>query len=112
MDGYAITIARLEQDGYSVRSAYSAVRDPGVGEFVYQDAQYRGADVLGVGVSSFSYLSGAHAQNVARLETYMKTVAGGELPLNRGYALNADEQLLREFVLQLKLGSVKSAPLR
>ena len=34
------------------------LRDPERHRFVYQDAQYRGNDLLGIGVSSFSYLDG------------------------------------------------------
>jgi oxygen-independent coproporphyrinogen-3 oxidase len=98
--------ARLEAAGYTVRSAYAAVRDPERHVFVYQDEQYRGADLIGLGVSSFSYLSGVHQQNLAGLEGYLGAVQRGELPLGRAYALSTDERLVRELVLQLKLGCV------
>lgn len=103
--------ARLEAGGYRMRSAYTAVRDPARG-FVYQDRQYDGADLLGLGVASFSYLSGVHQQNRASLAGYLEALDAGSLPLGRAYALNQAEQLVREFVLQLKLGQVESAPLR
>lgn len=96
----------LEHAGYSVRSAYAAVRDPDRVGFMYQDAQYHGADLLGLGVASFSYLTGLHFQNLSRLEEYIESLARGELPFARGHALNIEEQMVREFVLQLKLGSV------
>lgn len=98
--------SRLEQAGYTVRSAYSAVRDPQRHPFVYQEAQYRGADLLGLGVASFSYLNGVHFQNVASIEPYQSSLADDRLPLSRAYRLSDDEQLVREFVLQLKLGQV------
>ncbi|MCH8252244.1 MAG: coproporphyrinogen III oxidase family protein [Planctomycetes bacterium] len=103
---------RLEHAGYVVRSAYAAVRDPGRHPFVYQDAQYSGADLLGIGVASFSYLDGVHHQNIASLGSYIASVRRGELPMGRAYALSDDDRVVREFVLQLKLGHVESARFR
>ena len=99
--------AWLERSGYTLRSAYAAVRNPDRARFVYQDAQYRGADLLGLGVASFSYLSGCHFQNLGRLERYLECLAQRQLPFQRGYLLNVQEQMVREFVLQLKLGRVE-----
>ncbi len=98
--------ARLEEAGYTIRSAYAAVRDPDAHRFLYQDAQYRGSDLLGVGVASFSYFAGVHYQNRTSLDDYLMTVAAGGLPLSRAHALSDEERLVREFVLQLKLGGV------
>jgi oxygen-independent coproporphyrinogen-3 oxidase len=103
--------AHLEQAGYTVRSAYAAVRDPVRHEFVYQEEQYRGADLIGLGVSSFSYLSGVHQQNTAGLQGYLRAMRGDGLPLGRAYALDHDERLVREAVLQLKLGGFDAATL-
>lgn len=104
--------ARLEEAGYVARSAYTFVRDPTRHRFEYQDRLYRGADLLGLGVSSFSYLDGVHFQNLARLEPYLERVQRGALPLARAHALSDHERLVREFVLQLKLLSVRLDPLR
>lgn len=98
--------ARLEQAGYRVRSAYAAVRDAERHPFVYQDAQYHGADLLGIGVSSFSFLDGVHHQNQASFTPYIESLCAGELPLGRAYVLSDEERLIREFVLQLKLGQL------
>jgi oxygen-independent coproporphyrinogen-3 oxidase len=103
---------RLAAAGYVARSAYTAVRPPAPRTFVYQDEQYAGADLLGVGVSSFSYLAGAHVQNLARLDDYLVAVARGERPLQRAYLLDATERLTREFVLRLKLLRVPLDELR
>jgi oxygen-independent coproporphyrinogen-3 oxidase len=97
---------QLESAGYHLRSAYTAVRDPQRQPFVYQDEQYRGADVLGVGVSAFSFLGGIGQQNIATLDGYLAARRRGDLPLWRGCVLTDEERLIREFVLQLKLGSV------
>ena len=97
---------RLARAGYSQRSAYAAVRDPWRHRFVYQEAQYAGADLLGIGVSSFSYLGGVNQQNLTSLDAYLRTVGSGALPLGRAYELSPRERFIREFVLQLKLGQV------
>jgi len=97
---------RFEQAGYAIRSAYAAVRDSSRHRFLYQDLQYRGADLLGFGVSSFSYFDGVHYQNIASLRGYSENVASGQSPRHRAYALDATEQMVREFVLQLKLGCI------
>jgi oxygen-independent coproporphyrinogen-3 oxidase len=107
----AAGFARLEEEGYTVRSAYAAVREPDC-RFVYQEDQYRGADLLGIGVSSFSYIAGIHQQNRTSMTAYTNSLAAGELPLGRAYVLSDDERLVREFVLQLKLGAVELGPLR
>lgn len=101
--------ARLEAAGYTIRSAYAAVRDPDRHAFVYQDAQYHGADLLGIGLSSFSYLAGIHHQNKTDIDAYVETVLKGELPVLRAHRLDSEERLIREFVLQLKLGRAEAA---
>ena len=104
--------ARLERAGYTLRSAYTAVRDLDRHRFLYMDEQYRGADLLGIGVSAFSYLNGVHHQNLARFEPYIEHLTRGTLPFSRAYALDHDDRVVREFVLQLKLGEVELAYFR
>ena len=107
VEGYA----RLAEAGHTWRSAYTAVRDPSRHAFVYQDEQYAGADLIGVGASSFGFLAGVHHQNLAALETYVEAVSRGGLPLWRGHRLSREESLVREAVLQLKLGRLDLARL-
>jgi oxygen-independent coproporphyrinogen-3 oxidase len=103
-DRLRAAFATLQFAGYQLRSAYTAVKDPNRHTFDYQDQQYRGCDLLGIGTSSFSYLGGIHFQNLPDVDPYEQAVASGERPLFRAYALSADEQSVRGFVLQLKLG--------
>jgi oxygen-independent coproporphyrinogen-3 oxidase len=105
----AEAFAMLETDGYTLRSAYAAVRDPLRHRFLYQDMQYHGADLVGTGLASFSYVAGTHYQNIASLRAYNESLAADRLPYNRGYVLNEEEQAVREFVLQLKLGKVEAS---
>lgn len=96
----------LQKCGYSIRNAYSAVRHRQNVRFAYTEEQYRGADLVGIGLSSFSYVAGMHFQNTTSLRDYVDATDRGQLPVVRGYRLNLEEQVVREFVLQLKLGTV------
>ncbi len=100
-------MARLEAAGYVFRSAYSAVLDPARHPFVYQDAQYHGADLVGIGASAFSHLGGVNQQNLASLAAYLDAGARGQPPFFRAYELSERERLVRELILQLKLGGVE-----
>jgi len=46
-------------------------------------------------------------QNLDTWETYSAAIERGEIPLSRAYRPTAEERLIRELVLQLKLGSVR-----
>jgi oxygen-independent coproporphyrinogen-3 oxidase len=97
--------------GYHQSSGYTLVRDPST-RFQYRDQLWRGADLLGLGVSAFSHVGGVHHQNEKHVEQYTARVAAGELPLARGHALSDEERFIREFILQLKLGRVSFEPFR
>jgi len=100
----------LEAEGYTVGSAYTAVRDAERTKFVYRDALWQGADMLAVGVSSFGHVGGVHYQNQADIVPYISTVATGGSPIYRAYPVSEEELLVREWVLQLKLGEVSRRP--
>ena len=101
--------AALEDAGYTVGSAYTAVRNPDATRFVYRDQLWQGADLAPLGVASFGHVSGVHMQNLDRWGPYAAALRRGELPLSRAYRPTAEERLIREFVLQLKKGSVRPA---
>jgi len=102
----------LEAAGYSIRSAYTAVKDPSRTKFVYTDRLWQGADMVGLGVASFGHINGVHIQNKDTWETYSDAVSRGEIPLSRAYRPSHDERMIRELVLQFKLGSVRPAYFR
>ena len=77
--------------------------------FVYRDELWRGADLLGIGVSSFSHVGGVHFQNEHEFEHYLARVDAGELPISRALELGPEERMIREFILQMKLGRVETA---
>jgi oxygen-independent coproporphyrinogen-3 oxidase len=99
----------LERAGYHVGSAYTAVKDPARTKFIYRDRLWQGADMAALGVSSFGHVNGVHIQNLDSWEPYTAAVTRGELPLSRGYRPTPDERLIRELVLQLKLGTIRPA---
>ena len=78
-------------------------------DFVYRDALWHGADMLGTGVSSFGHLSGVHAQNTASWANYLEAVGNDELPLERAFVTSSDDRLIRETILQLKTGALARA---
>src|SRR6266480_410256 len=96
--------AELEKAGYTVASAYTAVKDKAKTKFVYRDRLWEGADLLSVGVASFGYIGGVHYQNHADFDQYVTQIQQGKLPIYRAQTPSDDERLIREFILQLKLG--------
>jgi oxygen-independent coproporphyrinogen-3 oxidase len=97
----------LERAGYRVGSAYTVSRGQNHG-FQYRDALWHGADLAGIGVSSFSHLGGVHYQNEHSFEPYVQRTLAGELPILRALAPSPRELMIREFVLQMKTGKVET----
>jgi oxygen-independent coproporphyrinogen-3 oxidase len=99
--------AALESAGYTIASGYTAVLDPKRTKFVYRDELWSGADLLGLGVASFSHAAGVHYQNLTEIEPYLAAINAGELPLKRAFRTSPEERMIREFILQMKLGHVR-----
>ena len=99
----------LEAAGYTIGSAYTAVKDPLRTRFIYRDRLWQGADLVGLGVASFGHVNGVHLQNLDTFEAYRASLERGTLPLHRALRLTEEEKLIRELVLQLKLGSIRPA---
>jgi oxygen-independent coproporphyrinogen-3 oxidase len=97
----------LERAGYTVGSAYTAVKDPARTKFVYRDRLWEGADLAALGVASFGHINGVHMQNLDTWEAYEQALDEGRLPLGRAYRPSAEERLIRELVLQLKRGRIR-----
>ena len=97
----------LERAGYTISSAYTAVKDPATTTFVYRDQLWRGADLAGLGVASFGHVNGVHMQNLDAWGAYAGAIGEGRIPLGRAYRPTDEERLIRELVLQLKLGAIE-----
>jgi oxygen-independent coproporphyrinogen-3 oxidase len=98
--------SELEKAGYTVTSGYTAVRDPQKTKFIYRDALWSGADLIGLGVASFSHIAGTHFQNLTEFSQYLEAVHQGDLPISRAMRTTEEERMIREFILQMKLGRV------
>jgi oxygen-independent coproporphyrinogen-3 oxidase len=99
----------LEHAGYHIGSAYTAVKDPAKTRFLYRDRLWEGADMVGLGVASFGHVNGVHLQNVDTWEKYSAAIERDQIPLGRAYRPTDEERMIREFVLQLKRGSIRTA---
>ena len=97
----------LERAGYTIGSAYTAVKNPSRTKFIYRDRLWEGADLAALGVASFGHINGVHMQNVDTWETYAAAIERGELPLGRARRPTPDERLIRECILQLKRGAIR-----
>jgi oxygen-independent coproporphyrinogen-3 oxidase len=100
---------QFEAVGYTVTSAYTVAKDPQRTKFVYRDQLWTGADLLGLGVASFSHVGGTHFQNQHNIDPYMAALDEGKLPIYRALTPKAEERLIRELILQFKLGQVRPA---
>ena len=94
----------LQKAGYDISSATTVVKDQARTKFVYREALWRGADMLGTGVASFGHVGGVHIQNVDTWEAYIEKINAGELPLGRAFPTTERDRLIREIVLLLKTG--------
>ena len=104
----AYAFAELETAGYAVGSAYTAVKSKEKTKFLYRDRLWAGADLIGLGVASFGHIGGTHFQNLHDFEPYVQALHSGRLPLYRALTPSSEERLIREWVLQLKLGRVNA----
>jgi oxygen-independent coproporphyrinogen-3 oxidase len=105
----ALAFARLGDAGYSQSSAYTMVKTDRNARFVYRDSLWRGADMFGTGVASFGHIGGVHVQNHDQWDSYLGALDRGEPPLSRAFAMTSGQRLIREMILQLKLGRIESS---
>lgn len=99
----------FEKVGYTLTSTTTVVKDPERVKFQYRAGLFSGADLLSVGVASFGHLSEVHYQNLHDFQPHLDAVRAGRLPVYRALRPTADELYTREFMLQLKLGSVRAS---
>jgi oxygen-independent coproporphyrinogen-3 oxidase len=60
-----------------------------------------GDDVLGLGISAIGDVRGAYVQNEKKLSTYEEAVRAGVLPVARGVARSADDDIRRTVIHEL-----------
>ncbi len=102
----------FEQAGYVVSSAFTLVKPSEHSSFVYRDAIWHGADMVGTGVASFGHLQGVHYQNADRWDDYIETLESGKLPIARALPITDRQRLIRELILQMKMGRLDTGYFR
>ena len=68
--------------------------------------------MVALGVASFSHVGGTHFQNEHDMGPYLRRLDQGDLPLHRALTPSDEERLIRELILQLKLGRVRTGYFR
>ena len=103
-DWHAYAFEQFAAAGFEPSSAYTVKKKGRGARFVYRDALWRGADMMATGVSSFGHLQGVHYQNTSSWDVYLEALEAGSFPIDRALATSPRERLIRETILQLKLG--------
>jgi oxygen-independent coproporphyrinogen-3 oxidase len=96
-------VDKLEGAGYMQTSGHSFVKRIEDEHVQRLDMWGNAGELLGMGVSSYSYLNDTVFQNTSDWGTYVGKVMNGESPVGRGLRLNSRQKMAREFVLGLKL---------
>jgi oxygen-independent coproporphyrinogen-3 oxidase len=96
----------LQGKGYHIASGQELIKNPATDHFVYRDNLFRGSDIVPIGVSSFGHFQGVHYQNLDKLEDYLECIEAGNIPINRAMIPTPHQKLIREFILQMKEGTV------
>jgi len=60
-----------------------------------------GADLIGIGLTSIGEGTDYYAQNFKEMELYEEAIDAGNLPYERGVALNADDQIRQYVIMEL-----------
>lgn len=102
-------INQFGEAGYDISSGYTMIRKGRNVRFQYRDNLWRGADLLALGCSSFGHLGGIHYQNQPGLGAYNAEVEKDKLPIRRALVTTDKQRLIREMILQLKLGKIEVA---
>jgi oxygen-independent coproporphyrinogen-3 oxidase len=61
----------------------------------------RGLDLVAFGASGISAVGPVYSQNAKDTAAYLAAIAGGGLPVYRGYFLTADDEIRRELLLDV-----------
>jgi len=92
----------LEAGGYAQMTGHAFVRRPEHRHTQIADLWSRGGEMLGTGVSAYSFYNGCLFQNTADWHEYVRRSASGESAVGRGRRLSSRERMAREMVLGLK----------
>jgi len=95
-------VARLEAAGYTQVAGHAFILKPEHNHWQRADNWSTG-ELLGMGVSSFSYMNGTVFQNSSKWDEYVGMAAAGRSAVKRSVRLSSRGVMAREVVLGLKL---------
>jgi oxygen-independent coproporphyrinogen-3 oxidase len=98
----AHAIARFEQHDYLPVNFFTFTRGGGFRQR-HTSSKWQGEDIYAFGVSAFGSLGAYSFQNTSDQQRYTDAIDAGELPIARGYHLNARDMMARDVVLSMKL---------
>ncbi|HEX4050336.1 MAG TPA: oxygen-independent coproporphyrinogen III oxidase [Steroidobacteraceae bacterium] len=108
---YELGRERLEREGYrEVGLDHFALLSDGLWQALRRGTLHRNfmgyataftLPLIGLGVSAIGDAGDAFAQNEKDLQRYQERVSRGELPIQRGHLLDAEDRVLRAHILRL-----------
>ena len=108
---YELGRERLEREGYrEIGLDHFALQSDALWQALRSGSLHRNfmgyttaftRPLIGLGVSAIGDAGDAFAQNEKDLQRYQERVARGELPIQRGHRLDAEDQVLRTHILRL-----------
>jgi oxygen-independent coproporphyrinogen III oxidase len=99
-------VDKLEQAGYMQTSGHSFVKRAEDEHVQRVEMWGKAGELLGMGVSAYSYMNDTVLQNTSDWGTYVGKVTNGQSPVGRGLRLNSRQKMARELILGFKLLSV------
>jgi len=91
----------LLDSGYRMADNFSFMLAPEY-DHVHRREVWKGADMLGVGLSSHSCFNDYIYQNEPKLDDYMERLKRNELPVQRAHKITAREELIQRMVFGIK----------
>ncbi len=61
----------------------------------------RGTDLVAFGASAISSIGSSYSQNAKDIDTYLRGITEGRLPVERGFLLSRDDEIRRELIMEL-----------
>ena len=104
-------VNKLEQAGYTQVTGHAFVKKPEHDHIQRADV-WGGGELLGMGVSSYSYLNNTVFQNTSDWGDFVARAASGQTRVARASQLNSRQRMAREFILGLKLLKVDRTQFR
>ena len=103
LEMWLLAVNKLEGAGYTQTTGHSFVRRLEDDHVQRNQIWGNAGELLGMGVSSYSYLNGTVFQNTSDWGTYVGRVSNGETAVARGLRLNSRQRMAREVILGLKM---------